>query len=395
MGGGTVRLTRGTFDCGTNDLLIPNLHWATPGMALQGTNTVTVTEAIWDVANATGAGDFIVTDHLTLKSANPAGPAAAFHGTRRLINRGKAGFGTNASISFLDRSSFRNENFLELGPGAAIYSFQAAAPHPDVSLLNLGTVISQANTTNTLWIRMTNSGSLQVSGRLQLQDPHAVQTAGNTAVNGTLFVPNGYRIDGGLLSGTGVLQGTVLNAGLITPGSSIGRLSVNGSVTNHGNIAIELGMDASGPVSDLLSISNHMRFGGSLAVRYIGSGWPADASSWEVLRFGSASGSFNSIQGLDLGGGHILQPVFSPTNLLLVLSNQAAQKYTFSTVQFTPGELELHFTPDAGRTNIIEASTDLISWTPLLVTNSPENVIYFYDSLSAARQRFYRARQLP
>src|SRR5205807_5464770 len=102
IGAGTVRLTRGTFDCGTNDLLIPNLHWATPGMALHGTNTVIVNEAIWDIANATGAGDLIVTDHLSLKSTNPAGPGAAFHGTRRLINRGKAGFGTNAGIFFSD-----------------------------------------------------------------------------------------------------------------------------------------------------------------------------------------------------------------------------------------------------------------------------------------------------
>src|SRR5437588_2128719 len=135
IGGGTVRLVRGTFDAGTNDLFIPNLHWAAPGMALQGTNTVTVNEANWDIANATGAGDVFVTSHLTLRSSSPATPGAAFRGARRLINRGKATFSTNATISFLERSSFRNEGFLELAPGAAILGFAAAAPHPDVSVL--------------------------------------------------------------------------------------------------------------------------------------------------------------------------------------------------------------------------------------------------------------------
>jgi len=83
-----------------------------------------------------GAGDFIATSHLTIKSTE----RKAFNGTRRLVNRGKAVFGTNASVAFLDRSSLRNENFLELGPGAAIAGFAAALPHPDVSVLNTGTI---------------------------------------------------------------------------------------------------------------------------------------------------------------------------------------------------------------------------------------------------------------
>ena len=318
-GAGTVCMVRGTFDCGTNDLLIPNLYGAFPGMTLQGTNTITVIDATLDAADLAGAGDLNVTSHLTL----PTSGEREMRGMRRLINRGKATFGTNSAISFLDRSSFRNEGFLELSQGAAISSFQALAPHPDVSVLNLGTIISQANTTNTIWIRTTNSGTLQVNGRLQLQHQNAVQASGSTIVNGTLSVLRTYRIDSGFLSGNGVVQGIVRSAGSITPGSSIGRLSLLGSLTNHGAIAIELRVNPNGAMSDVLYVTDHLRLGGSLALRYSPVfAWPDEGTSWEVLRFGSASGSFNSIQGLDLGGGRVLQPIFSPTNLVLVVSNQ-------------------------------------------------------------------------
>ena len=240
------------------------------------------------------------------------------------------------------------------------------------------------------------SGDERLAIRVQLQHQNAVQASGSTIVNGTLSVLRTYRIDSGFLSGNGVVQGIVRSAGSITPGSSIGRLSLLGSLTNHGAIAIELRVNPNGAMSDVLYVTDHLRLGGSLALRYSPVfAWPDEGTSWEVLRFGSASGSFNSIQGLDLGGGRVLQPIFSPTNLVLVVSNQPPQKYTFTTVQFTPGELELHFTGDPGRTNSIDVSTDLISWIPILVTNSADGIIYFRDSLSAAPQRFYRARQLP
>src|SRR5205085_57799 len=141
-------------------------------------------EANWQVANATGAGDVVVTSHLTFSYVPGAAGGAAFRGTRRLVNRAKATFSTNSTISFLDRSSFRNEGFLTFQPGTAIYSFQAAAPHPDVAVLNLRSIFSQSNVT--FGIRMTNSGSLQVSGSLRLQDQNSVQIAGSTLVNGTL-----------------------------------------------------------------------------------------------------------------------------------------------------------------------------------------------------------------
>jgi hypothetical protein len=229
---------------------------------------------------------------------------------------------------------------------------------------------------------------------LQLADTFIVQSAGITTVNGLLALPTGYLLTGGILAGTGIVSGVVRSAATITPGASIGQLSITGSLTNRGNIVMELATGSSGPVSDLLAVTSHLRLGGTLAVCYTGTAWPDTGAVWEVLRFGSSSGSFAALQGLDLGGGRVLQPIFSATNLVLALSNQPPAMYSFSTVQCAPGQVELRFTGDGGQTYSIEASTNLANWTSLLVTNSPDGIIYLRDSLSGFPQRFYRARQL-
>jgi hypothetical protein len=390
-GGGTVRLTRGTFDCGTNDLSIPNLHWPSPGMTLQGTNTITVTEGLWEFGSLAGAGDFIATSHLNLRGAPPGSFDKRVLGTRRIVNRSKMAFGTNATITFLDRSSLRNESFIELDNGSTIFGFAAAAPHPDVSVLNMGTIASHAATTNSIWIRCTNYGSIFADGRLQLYEKYNIQKAGSTVVQGTLVVPtSGYRVDGGILKGNGIVEGILRNAAIVSPGSSPGTLTISGTFTNNGLLPIELAIGT----NDLISVSNHFRFGGTIAVTYPADTWPPDGTAWEILKFGSSSGNFQSIEGLDLGGGHILHPIFSPTNLVLVLSNQAPTKYTFTTVRTGPQQLELHFTGDPDTTYSIDTSSNLVSWSQLVQTNRPDGILYLRNIATTQPQIFYRARAI-
>ena len=131
-----------------------------------------------------------------------------------------------------------------------------------------------------------------------------------------------------------------------------------------------------------------------MAITYAGNTWPPEGTLWEVLRFGSASGAFNRLEGLDLGGGRVLQPAFSATNLVLVLSNQQPQKFLLSTVQPQPGQLELRFTGDFDTLYSLEASSNLTSWTSILQTNRPDGVIYFREGTTFP-WRFYRMRALP
>jgi len=132
-----------------------------------------------------------------------------------------------------------------------------------------------------------------------------------------------------------------------------------------------------------------------LTVSYLAGDWPPEGTAWEILRFGSSSGSFGKLDGLDLGGGRVLQPVFSPTNLVLVVSNQPPVKYFLSAVQLLPGQLELRFTGDPDATYSIDRSSNLVSWISVFETNRPDGIIYFRDGTASFPQNFYRARLVP
>jgi len=390
-GGGMLRLVRGTFDSGSNNVIIPNLHLASPGMTLQGSNnTIFATETYWENGDLAGSGDFVATSHLNVLPGSPGTQGKRALGTRRVVNRGKMVFSSNAVVSFFDQSSLRNEAAIELWQGSAINGFAAAAPHPDVCLLNVGILYSTINTTNSISIRCTNYGTFAVNGRLQLYDKNSIQKDGTTIVEGMLSAPAGYRVDGGILKGNGIVQGILRNAATISPGSSPGTLTISGTLTNNGLLPIELAVGT----NDLISVSNHFRFGGTIAVTYPADAWPADGTAWEILKFGSSSGNFQGIEGLDLGGGHILHPIFSPTNLVLVLSNQAPTKYVFTTVRTGPQQLDLHFTGDPDTTYSIDTSSNLVSWSQLVQTNRPDGILYLRNITTTQPQIFYRARAI-
>ena len=390
-GPGTVSLVRGQFDAGTNDVLIPRLHWN--GGELHGTNTYTIQSGIWDSGTARGAGELRVAEggSLSLRTSNEK----LLY--RRMVNLGKLSLNTNVGIQFISPSaSLINRNSLEFGPGAGLNGFNPSVPPPSVFVLNDGSLTCLAGNTNQISVRFTNANRLRVDGQLTLFDSVSVQSAGVTTVNGTLVTPFAapYNIKGGVLAGNGVVRGRVRNSAIIAPGASIGQFTVDGTLTNFGTIEMELGVDASGPVADKLVVSNHFRLGGRLSVLRFGSAWPEEGASWEVLRFGSASSNFYAITGLDLGGGRVLQPVWSPTNLVFTLVHQPVDKFRLQPIAGRANALELRFTVDPDTTWSLDASSDLLHWSSLLTTNSPDGVLYFHDSMALPR-RFYRARQLP
>jgi hypothetical protein len=54
--------------------------------------------------------------------------------------------------------------------------------------------------------------------------------------------------------------------------------------------------------------------------------------------------------------------------------------------------VELEITREAGRTNVIEASTNLTDWVPVRAVLNPSGTLPFIDLTAANyRQRFYRA----
>jgi len=148
-----------------------------------------------------------------------------------------------------------------------------------------------------------------------------------------------------------------------------------------------------GAFSDLLSVSDHLRLGGSLAISYASDTRLPDGTSWKSFASALPKQRLRQHSGSRPRRGRVLLPIFSTTNLVLVASNQPVQKYFIATVQPLPGQLELRFTGDPGARYSIDISSDLMSWVSLLETNRPDGIIYFRESLTARLQRFYRFHQ--
>ena len=75
-------------------------------------------------------------------------------------------------------------------------------------------------------------------------------------VNGSLAAGAVTVQSGGTLGGTGVINGpvTVQSGGTLSPGTSIGTLTINNNLTLAGNILVEINK-ASSPSNDLVAVS--------------------------------------------------------------------------------------------------------------------------------------------
>jgi MYXO-CTERM domain-containing protein len=137
---------------------------------------------------------------------------------------------------------------------------------------------------------------------------------GTTAVNGGTLLVNGSHTGGGAytvaagatLGGAGSIAANITSTGIVSPGNNAataGPLAVTGNVTmNAGSTTlIEIGGTTAGQF-DELNINGSLAAGGTFDVDLIGGFNPAAGNSFDVLDFGSATGTF-TLSLPALGGG--------------------------------------------------------------------------------------------
>jgi len=151
-----------------------------------------------------------------------------------------------------------------------------------------------------------NATALDVKGTVTFFGGYTQTTGSATLDAGTLTSTNGFNIAGGLVTGSGRLNGAVINNGAIDPGTAIqlGDITISGNLTEiaNGVINIRVGPLATGrsrqtaAASDMVNVGGTAHLGGTLNVMPP-SGTPA-ISMVEVVSYFSQDGAFARILGV-------------------------------------------------------------------------------------------------
>jgi len=132
--------------------------------------------------------------------------------------------------------------------------------------------------------------------------------SGSVSINGgTLQVGQGIAISndlsftdlGGTFGGSGKYSGniTIGQNGTLAPGSSPGMFTIDGDYTQDilGLLEIELGGLIRGDEYDVLNVTGQMSLAGTLDVVLYGGFEPLQGNSFDILDWGSLSGTFDTV----------------------------------------------------------------------------------------------------
>ena len=190
---------------------------------------------------------------------------------------------------------------------------------------------------------------------------------GNNTYRGTTFLSTGsllingsigsgaVTVSGGTFGGNGIIGGAVtVLGGIFSPGTSIGRLTVNNNVTlqSGGTTLMEISHDAA--TNDSLVVSGTLQYGGTLTVNNL-SGALAPGDSFKLFTAGNNSGAFaaTNLPSLNPGYGWNFNPA---SGVLSVVQ----------TVSTTPTNMSFSV---SGNTLTLSWPDDHIGWRLQVQTN--------------------------
>jgi hypothetical protein len=176
---------------------------------------------------------------------------------------------------------------------------------------------------------LDNQGALNVNLDISFSKSAATYTnTGTITIAGRTLTVNGggsfTNAAGGILTGSGTLNvsgASFSNAGNVNPGGSPGILTLTGAFpqTASGAVNVELGGTTAGSGYDQLNVSGLATLAGTLNVSLINGFTPSLGQTFQVVGYGSHTGTFTTLSGTDLGGGLRLAPTYGATGLTLTV----------------------------------------------------------------------------
>jgi len=205
-------------------------------------------------------------------------------------------------------------------------------------ITSYGTIAGQGTLSTGAGYHLDNAGSIAFSTGLSNVFGDVLNDAGGSIIvsgggaatfygpvthNGTQFkVSEGSTATFlGPVNGKGDFTGTgttYFEAGY-SPGSSPAAVTFEGNMvlTSTSSLHIELGGTTPGKQYDTVSVGHGCTLGGTLDLELINGFRPSHNDAFQVLSWGTRSGAFGSITGLDLGSRLRLVPVWNSNDLTL------------------------------------------------------------------------------
>lgn len=188
---------------------------------------------------------------------------------------------------------------------------------------NGGTLVKSGGTgTSSLGgLTLNNSGTVEVQTGILNMGVGLTQTAGTTLLNGgDLTVAGLATLDfqGGTLAGSGTINASVINAAQVQPGGigASGVLTITRAYNQAatGLLNVELGGLNPATEHDQLVVGEGATLDGTLDVSLINGFSPGTGDSFQVMTYGSRTGTFATIN----GNGQTYTPNYNANDLTLV-----------------------------------------------------------------------------
>ncbi|HJW40013.1 MAG TPA: autotransporter outer membrane beta-barrel domain-containing protein, partial [Rhizomicrobium sp.] len=227
------------------------------------------------------------------------------------------------------------------------------ARYYDVTIAAAGTITLQAGTPITIDNLTINgpTSNLTIANGASLTTLIGTDVfAGNFEVDGTYNAPNGVAMFGGLLQGTGTVNG---NVGFLLSAVAPGTNGTIGTLTVNGNVSLGTGsttlIDVGPGSSDLLRVNGAVGLGGTLIVNFTKTIQMTDSFVF-LTATGGITGSYDAVTDTLPG---VLFPVVSTTTVgpleEEVLSFQAGSFVALLGTSGTPDQIQVATALDAAR----------------------------------------------
>ncbi|TGV10365.1 autotransporter domain-containing protein, partial [Alcaligenaceae bacterium 429] len=151
-------------------------------------------------------------------------------------------------------------------------------------------------------LRKQGAGMLQVTGDSSAFNGQVNVDSGVLAVNGKLGAKQALIADGATLAGTGTIGSgngatvTIAKGGVLSPGNSIGKLTVDGDLLFQSGSRFDVEVDPVGTASDLVHVTGNATLSGGVA--HIGEtgNYQLNAAYTILTADGSVNGTFDSVK---------------------------------------------------------------------------------------------------